>query len=198
MFTPLIEQLIKSFTCLPGVGTKSAQRMALHILERNREGGERLAKNLLQAIDNVRHCQRCRTLSENDLCKLCQNPRRTQDIVCVVETPADIIAIEQSAGFTGQYFVLMGRLSPIDGIGPEQLGIAQLVERVKADKIKELILAVSPTMEGEATVHFIAECLSNEPVKVTRIAHGVPIGGELEFVDSHTLSHAISGRKVIQ
>lgn len=197
MFTPLIDQLIQSFKCLPGVGAKSAQRMAFHLLERNREGGKRLANALLQSLEQVGHCKTCQIFSETEQCKICTNPRRDQMTLCVVETPTDVVAIEQSGGFSGQYFVLMGRLSPIDGIGPDELGIPKLVKRVKESGVSELILAVSPTMEGEATVHYIAESVKDSPVKVSRIAHGVPVGGELEFVDGNTLSHAISGRRVI-
>ncbi len=195
--SPLIDQLIESFRCLPGVGPKSAQRMALHLLERNRDGGKKLSEALLAAIDNVGNCKDCRTFTEEDLCRICSSPSRERKICCVVESPADIFAIEQAGTFRGVYFVLMGHLSPIDGIGPEQLGINRLVEKVKEQGIEELIIACNPTVEGDATAYYIAEQFKSGEVVVSRIAHGVPVGGELEFVDGGTLSHAFNGRKVM-
>lgn len=195
--SPLIDQLIEAFRCLPGVGPKSAQRMTLHLLERNREGGSNLSKALEEAIAHVGNCSECRTFTEEELCRICASHSRNKKLCCVVESPADIYAIEQSGTFGGVYFVLMGHLSPIDGIGPDQLGIAQLVDKVNAQGIEELIIACNPTVEGDATAYYIAEQFRETNVVVSRIAHGVPVGGELEFVDGGTLSHAFSGRKVM-
>lgn len=196
--SPLIDQLIEAFRCLPGVGPKSAQRMSLHLLERNREGAGKLVEALTAAIDKVGNCSECRTLTEEPVCRICSNPSRNKKLCCVVESPADIFAIEQSGTFRGIYFVLMGHLSPIDGIGPEQLGMSQLVAKVNSQEIEELIIACNPTVEGDATAYYIAEQLKEYDVVVSRIAHGVPVGGELEFVDGGTLSHAFSGRKVME
>jgi len=196
--SPLIDQLIEAFRCLPGVGPKSAQRMSLHLLERNREGGAKLSAALAEAIENVGNCRQCRTLTEEDLCRICGSHSRNNKICCVVESPADIFAIEQSGSYRGVYFVLMGHLSPIDGIGPEQLGIPALINRVQQDELDELIIACNPTVEGDATAYYIAEQLRGSHVTVSRIAHGVPVGGELEFVDSGTLSHAFTGRKLME
>lgn len=196
--SPLIDQLIEAFRCLPGVGPKSAQRMSLHLLERNREGAGKLVESLQAAIDSVGNCSECRTLTEEDTCRICSNPGRNKKLCCVVESPADIFAIEQAGTFRGIYFVLMGHLSPIDGIGPEQLGMNQLLEKVESQQIEELIIACNPTVEGDATAYYIAEQLREHKVVVSRIAHGVPVGGELEFVDGGTLSHAFSGRKVME
>ncbi|MGI9251116.1 MAG: recombination mediator RecR [Pseudohongiellaceae bacterium] len=196
--SPLINQLIEAFRCLPGVGPKSAQRMSLHLLERNRAGGKHLGEALAAALEKVGNCSRCHTLTEEKLCHICANEKRNQKLCCVVESPADILAIEQSGTFRGIYFVLMGHLSPIDGIGPEQLRIGQLVRRVKEEQLEEVIIACNPTVEGEATAHYIAEQLSGKKVIVSRIAHGVPIGGELEFVDGGTLSHAFAGRRQME
>ncbi|MDA1370637.1 MAG: recombination mediator RecR [Proteobacteria bacterium] len=195
--SPLIDQLIEAFRCLPGVGPKSAQRMTLHLLERNRTGGRKLSESLASALDAVGNCARCRTLTEEDVCRICASLSRNPKICCVVESPADIFAIEQSGTFRGIYFVLMGHLSPIDGIGPEQLGINQLLAKVKGERPEEVIIACNPTVEGDATAYYIAEQLRQVNVVVTRIAHGVPVGGELEFVDGGTLSHAFAGRKVM-
>ncbi len=196
--SPLIDQLIEAFRCLPGVGPKSAQRMTLHLLERNREGATKLSKALEEAIEHVGNCKECRTFTEEELCRICASHSRNKKLCCVVESPADIFAIEQSGTFRGIYFVLMGHLSPIDGIGPEQLGIGQLVDKVHAQDIEELIIACNPTVEGDATAYYIAEQFREAKVVVSRIAHGVPVGGELEFVDGGTLSHAFSGRKVME
>jgi recombination protein RecR len=193
----LIGRLIESLRCLPGVGPKSAQRMAFHLLEHNRDAGRQLAAALLEAMERIGNCSRCRTLSEEPVCALCASDRRDAGLLCVVETPADVQALEQSTGYTGRYFVLMGHLSPLDGVGPEQLGLAQLEARLASGEIRELILATNPTVEGEATAHFISELARAHRVRSTRIAHGVPMGGELEYIDSGTLSHAFAGRQEI-
>ena len=193
--SPLIDQLIEAFRCLPSVGPKSGQRMTLHLLERNRAGGKRLTEALTEALDAVGNCAQCRTLTEEEVCRICANPSRNRRLCCVVESHADIFAIEQSGTFRGVYFVLMGHLSPIDGIGPEQLGINQLLERIQAGDFEEVIIACNPTVEGDATAYYIAEQLKSINIVVSRIAHGVPVGGELEFVDSGTLTHAFMGRK---
>ena len=195
--SPLIDQLIEAFRCLPGVGPKSGQRMTLHLLERNRAGGKRLTEALTEALDAVGNCAQCRTLTEEEVCRICANPSRNRKLCCVVESHADIFAIEQSGTFRGVYFVLMGHLSPIDGIGPEQLGINQLLERIQAGDFEEVIIACNPTVEGDATAYYIAEQLKSINIVVSRIAHGVPVGGELEFVDGGTLTHAFMGRKVM-
>ncbi len=197
VFSPLIDELISSLRCLPGVGPKSAQRMVLHLLEHNREGAARLARSLDKAIDGVGRCQRCRTLTEQPVCGICENPRRDGSVLCVVETPADVVAIEQAGGYQGKYFVLLGRLSPIDGIGPEDIGIDQLVNQLKTGEVNEVILATNPTMEGETTAFYISERAKDLGITVSRIAHGVPLGGELEFVDGGTLAHAFSSRKAL-
>lgn len=194
-FSPLIVQLMEALQCLPGVGPKTAQRMMLHLLERGRDDARQLATALAQAADGVGHCQRCRTLTENDICAICSSHDRDSQSVCVVETPADVFAIEQAGGFRGRYFVLMGHLSPIDGIGPEEIGVDQLLAQVECDSVQEVILATNPTVEGEATAHYIAAGLRRLGVKVTRIAHGVPLGGELEYIDGGTLMHAFAGRR---
>ena len=194
---PKIEQLIEALRCLPGVGPKSAQRMAFHLLERNRDGGDRLANALSQALQQVHHCQRCRILSETDLCSRCSDEQRRQDQLCIVEMPSDVLAIEQATHYKGQYFVLSGHLSPLDGIGPEALGIPKLIELFDQKNIQEVILATNPTVEGEATAHYISQLAHQRNIPVSRLAHGIPLGGELEYVDSGTLSHAFSGRESI-
>jgi recombination protein RecR len=195
-FSPLVQELINALKCLPGVGAKSAQRMAFYLLERNRHGGKNLAKSLAQAMENIGHCQQCRTFTEQTLCAICENPRRALVAqLCIVENPADVIAIEQTGDFQGKYFVLMGHLSPIDGIGPDDLGLDILAKQLASGNFNELILATNPTVEGEATAHYIAELATQYNVDISRIAHGVPVGGELEFVDGNTLSHALIGRK---
>ena len=196
--SPLIDQLIEAFRCLPGVGPKSAQRMALHLLERNRQGGNKLSESLASALEAVGNCQQCRTLTEEDICRICSSYSRNRKLCCVVESPADIFAIEQSGTFRGIYFVLKGHLSPIDGIGPAQLGINLLLNKVDNEKLEEVIIACNPTVEGDATAYYIAEQLKSYDVTVSRIAHGVPVGGELEFVDGGTLSHAFNGRKIME
>jgi recombination protein RecR len=193
----LIGRLVESLRCLPGVGPKSAQRMAFHLLEHNRDGGRQLAEVLNLAMDRVGNCRECRTLSEEDVCTLCANDRRDRSQLCVVETPADVQALEQSTGFRGLYFVLMGHLSPLDGIGPEALGLDLLATRLATGEVKELILATNPTVEGEATAHFVSEMARAHDVRPTRIAHGVPMGGELEYIDGGTLSHAFAGRQEV-
>ena len=192
----LLEQVIEAFRCLPGVGPKSAQRMLLHLLERDREGGRRLARMLSEAIEKIGHCKSCRNLTEAELCEICSDGKRQSNIICVVEAPSDVIAIEQSLSFSGQYFVLMGTLSPIDGRGPDEIGIDHLVRRCESG-IQEIILAVSSTVEGEATAHYISEALKPLNLTISRLAQGIPLGGELEFVDGGTLSHAFDGRKSI-
>lgn len=194
MMTPLLQQLVNMFCCLPGVGPKSAQRMAFHLLERNREGGRQLSHLLAEAMLRIHHCESCRNFSEVSLCSLCKNPAREKSIVCVVETPADVLAIEQAGGYRGLYFVLMGHLSPLDGIGPEQLGLDQLVDRVRRESVREMILATNLTVEGEATAHYVAQLMKAQGVSVSRIAHGVPSGGELEYVDGNTLARALQAR----
>jgi recombination protein RecR len=195
MFSPLIDELMSALRCLPGVGPKSAQRMALHLLERNREGAARLSHALHQAIEGVGRCQRCQTLTEQTLCGICSNTRRDENLLCVVETPADVLAIEQAGTYQGKYFVLHGHLSPIDGIGPQDIGIDALIRLLQSESIQEVILATNPTVEGEATAYYISERAKPLDVKVTRIAHGVPLGGELEFIDGGTLAHAFSSRR---
>ncbi len=193
----LIGQLIEALRCLPGVGPKSAQRMTFHLLERDRDGARRLAQALLVAADQVGNCQVCRTLSEDDVCQICANQRRDRSQLCVVEMPADVQAVEQSAAYRGVYFVLMGHLSPIDGIGPDDIGLDHLARRLDEGEVKEVILAANPTVEGEATSHYIAELARARGIKSTRIAYGVPFGGELEYVDGGTLSHAFTGRREV-
>ncbi|MCG8910427.1 MULTISPECIES: recombination mediator RecR [Pseudomonas] len=195
-FTPLIRQLIDALRTLPGVGQKSAQRMALQLLERDRTGGLRLAQALTQAMEGVGHCKQCRTLSEDEFCPQCSDPRRDDSLLCVVEGPLDVFAVEQT-GYRGRYFVLKGHLSPLDGLGPEAIGIPELEARIKAGNFSEIILATNPTVEGEATAHYIAQLLGGGELVLSRIAHGVPLGGELELVDGGTLAHALAGRRPI-
>jgi recombination protein RecR len=182
---------------LPGVGSKSAQRMALQLLERDKVGATRLAESIMEAVEKVGRCRDCRTLTEHELCGICSDSRRTSTQICVVENPADLYAIEQAGSFQGKYFVLLGHLSPIDGIGPEQLGIDQLIERLQQDQVSELILATNLTVEGEVTAHFIADKAKALGVSVSRIAYGVPMGGELEYVDGGTLNMALQSRKAL-
>ncbi|MBF0676190.1 recombination mediator RecR [Pseudomonas sp.] len=195
-FSPLIRQLIDALRILPGVGQKTAQRMALQLLERDRSGGMRLSQALAQAMEGIGHCRQCRTLTEDDLCPQCADPRRDDSLLCVVQTPMDVFAVDQT-GFRGRYFVLKGHLSPLDGLGPEAIGVPELLERVAAGAFTEVILATNPTVEGEATAHYIAQLLVPKGLVVSRIAHGVPLGGELELVDGGTLAHALAGRKPI-
>ena len=195
IFSPLIDELITALRCLPGVGQKTAQRMAMQLLERNRPGGLRLASAIKEALEHVGNCSDCRTLTEQPRCAVCSSSKRNLELLCVIETPADMLAIEQAGGYNGLYFVLMGHLSPIDGINPEDIGIDQLVRRLAEGIVKELILATNATVEGEATAYYIMEKAKNLNVTVSRIAHGVPMGGELEYVDGSTLSQALSARK---
>lgn len=191
---PLLQQLIQALRCLPGVGPKSAQRMAFHLLERDRHGAFHLAESLAQAVDKIGHCNNCQTLSEYDNCVICADPQRDASLLCIVETPADVMAVESATHFKGQYFVLNGRLSPLDGLGPAEIGLNKLADRINDGVIQEIILATNPTVEGEATAHYISEMAKSYDVRATRIAHGVPLGGELEYIDSGTLSHAFNGR----
>ncbi len=192
---PLLEQLIEALRCLPGVGPKSAQRMAFHVLERDRDAARHLATVLEKACESIGHCAKCRNLTEGTLCNICKNPGREQDLLCVVESPSDVIAIERATGYRGQYFVLLGRLSPIDGIGPAELGMDELKSRLKSGEVKELIIATNPTVEGEATAYYLQEMAQDHEVPVSRIAHGVPLGGELEYIDQSTLAMAFSSRQ---
>ncbi len=194
MAPPLLGELIEALRCLPGVGPKSAQRMAFHLLERDREGGRRLARVMAESMEQIGRCARCRTLTEAPECAICANPKRDATLLCVVENPAEVAAIEQATGFRGLYFVLGGKLSPLDGVGPGELGLEDLDRRLREGEVKEVIVAISPTVEGAATTHYIAELARRNGVKATRIAQGVPVGGEIEYVDGGTLMHAFSGR----
>lgn len=193
--SPLLQQLIDALKCLPGVGPKSAQRMAFYLLERDREGAKDLSSALTEAVEKIGHCSMCRTLSESEICEICSSASRDGGALCVIETPADVYAIEHTAEFRGKYFVLMGHLSPLDGIGPAELGLGLLEGRLASGEIKELILATNPTVEGEATAHYVSDMAVRHQVMTTRIAHGVPLGGELEYIDVGTLAHAFSGRQ---
>lgn len=194
LYPPSLTRLIEALRNLPGVGPKSAQRMAFHLLEKDRNGAGAIADALQKAIGSVTRCQRCRMFAEAQLCPICSSPARDRSLLCVVESPADVAAIEQSGSYRGSYFVLMGHLSPLDGIGPEQLGVRELEGILDERKVSELILATNPTVEGEATAHFLSEIAMRRRIRASRIAHGVPIGGELEYVDGGTLAHALSGR----
>lgn len=196
-YTPALARLIETLRCLPGVGPKSAQRMAFHLLERDRDGGRLLSQALAEALAKVGHCRRCRMLSEEELCAICASSQRNGAQLCVVESPADVVAIEQSGGFRGRYFVLMGHLSPLDGIGPAELGLDEFERLLGDGEIAEVILATNPTAEGEATAHYLGEIALRRGVRASRIAHGVPVGGELEFVDGGTLAHALAGRTAV-
>jgi recombination protein RecR len=197
-FSPALQDLMEALRCLPGVGPKSAQRMTLHLLERDREGASGLSAALQAAVDRVDHCTRCRNFTELDVCEICGDPRRDATIICVVESPADVLAVEQSGSFRGIYFVLMGHLSPIDGIGPAEIGLDKFYQRVVDEGIQEVILATNPTVEGEATAYYLTDMLQPQGINVSRIAHGVPLGGELEYVDGSTLAHAFSGRRPVE
>lgn len=190
----MLEQLIEGLRVLPGVGAKSAQRMAYHLLERDREGATRLAERLLAAVDRVRHCTMCRDFSETEVCAICASAARDRSVLCIVETPADRLAIEQATGYRGLYFVLQGRLSPLDGIGPRQLGLDLLASRLGDGEVRELIIATNPTVEGEATAHYLAQMARAAAVTPSRLAQGLPLGGELEYVDRSTLAHAFGQR----
>jgi recombination protein RecR len=193
-YTPTLARLIDSLRCLPGVGPKSAQRMAFYLLERDRDGGRTLSQSLAEALQHVGHCKRCRMLTESELCSICASTQRDMSQLCVVESPADVVAIEQSGGFRGRYFVLMGHLSPLDGVGPAELGLDEFEVLLKAGEVREVILATNPTAEGEATAHYLGELALRLGIRASRIAHGVPVGGELEYVDGGTLAHALAGR----
>lgn len=196
-YSPLLVRLIDGLRCMPGVGQKSAQRIAFHLLERDREGAGTLSAALADAVQGIGHCSRCRMFTEHELCTICSASGRDRSQLCVVESPADVMAIEDATGFRGLYFVLMGHLSPLDGIGPGELGLEQLEDRLQNGEIKELIIATNPTVEGDATAHYLAELAAKESVPASRIAHGVPLGGELEYVDGGTLSHAFFGRRAV-
>lgn len=193
--SPLLNELIDALRCLPGVGAKTAQRMAFHVLERDRPGASRLAEKLTAAVQRIGNCSRCRTFSETPECAVCTNSQRDAQTLCIVETPADQVAIEQATGFRGRYFVLLGRLSPLDGLGPKELGMDVLAARLAEGEVRELIVATNSTVEGEATAHLLAQIARQAGVRATRLAHGVPLGGELEFVDRGTLAHAFGGRQ---
>ena len=195
LYPPSLTRLIEALRCLPGVGPKSAQRMAFHLLERERVGGRELAQAVTGAIDSLGHCRRCRMFAEGELCAICASHQRDRSLLCVVESPADVVAVEQSASYRGCYFVLMGHLSPLDGIGPHEIGIEALERLLGEGEVAEVILATNPTVEGEATAHFLGEVIARHGLHASRIAHGVPVGGELEYVDGGTLAHAIAGRQ---
>ena len=195
MTTSLLEQLIEALRVLPGVGQKSAQRMAYHLLERQREGGRRLAEAMAEAMARIGHCERCRDFSEDPVCPTCASSARDAHLLCVVESPADRLAIEQATGYRGLYFVLQGRLSPLDGIGPGELGLDRLGKRLAEGEVVELIVATNPTVEGEATAHYLGELLRARGLAVTRLARGVPMGSELEYVDASTIAQAMRDRR---
>ena len=190
-----LEELIQSLRCLPGVGPKSAQRMAYHLLQRDKKGADRLARSLSDSLDRIRHCERCNTFTENEICALCASPRRDATLLCVVESPGDLLMMEQSQSYSGLYFVLMGRLSPLDGIGPAEIHLDRLARRATDGVVQEVILATNFTVEGDATAHYIAELLGAKGLKVSRIARGLPVGGELEHVDAGTLAQAVLERR---
>jgi recombination protein RecR len=195
--SPRLQQLIEALRCLPGVGAKSAQRMAFYLLERDQNGARVLSQALVSALDEIGYCDTCRMLSEFALCQICSNPKRDENQLCVVQSPADVLAIEQSGQFRGYYFVLKGHLSPLDGIGPEDIGLDLLLQRLQVGNVKEVILATNTTVEGSATAHYLAQLIKPCGIVVSRIAHGVPVGGELEYVDGNTLMQAIAGRQTL-
>jgi recombination protein RecR len=194
-FSPALARLMAAFRRLPGVGPKTAQRMAFHLLERDRDGARDLSQALAAALETIGHCRRCRMLTDGELCPICASTQRDVGLLCVVESPADVAAVEQSGGYRGRYFVLMGHLSPLDGVGPAELGIDALEALLAEGGVRELILATNPTVEGDATAHFVGELAAKRSVRATRIAHGVPVGGELEYVDGGTLARAFAGRQ---
>ena len=196
-YSPLLIRLIDGLRCMPGVGQKSAQRIAFHLLERDRDGANSLSVALADAVSGIGHCTRCRMFTEHELCSICSASGRDDSQLCVVESPADVMAIEDATGFRGLYFVLMGHLSPLDGIGPDELGMDQLEAWLAQGAVQELIIATNPTVEGDATAHYLAELAARHTVPASRIAHGVPLGGELEYVDGGTLSHAFFGRRAV-
>ncbi len=193
--SPSLAELVTALTCLPGVGQKSAQRMALHLIERDQKGASRLANAMLGALEKVGHCNQCRNFSDTDICEICSSNKRNSSILCVVETPADVLAIESSGAFQGTYYVLLGRLSPLDGIGPGQLGLDELENYLADGSVEEIILATSATVEGDITAQFVADIACKTNIRTSRLARGIPLGGELEYVDSGTLSRALSGRQ---
>jgi len=195
---PLLDQFIEALRCLPGVGPKSAQRMALHLLERDREGGIHLSTMLETAMEQIGRCDSCRNLTELQTCKICSNDQRDRSQLCIVESPSDVMAIEQATGYSGLYFVLMGRLSPLDGIGPAELGLEELAEKLNTQPPKEMIIATNPTVEGEATAFYLQRMAQKHGITVSRIAHGVPLGGELEFTDQSTIAHAFTSRLQVE
>lgn len=197
-FSPLIDELINALRCLPGVGPKSAQRAAFHLLQRNRQGALHLAKALEQGMQQIHNCQQCRTLCEMDICQFCSNDKRDRSLLCIVESPADILAIEQTGHYRGLYFVLMGHLSPLDGIGPEELGLDTLKNRLVETEIDEVILATSSTVEGQITAHYISQLAEELNIETSRLAQGISIGGELEYTDSSTLAHALRERRKVK
>lgn len=193
--SPTLDTLVDALTCLPGVGRKSAQRMALYLIDKNRDGAKQIADALNTSLTRVKHCSLCRNFSDEEQCLICNDAKRNASLLCVVETPADVLAIESSGSFNGRYFVLLGKLSPLDGIGPDDLGLDLLKKRLQQENIEEVILATNPTVEGEITAQYIADLARQFKIKTSRIAHGVPMGGELEYVDSGTLTQAFSGRQ---
>ncbi len=197
-YSPLLVKLIDSLRCMPGVGQKSAQRIAFYLLERDRDGANEMAAALQDAVKNIGHCKQCRMFSDADLCAICSADGRDDSQLCVVESPADVMALEDATGYRGLYFVLMGHLSPLDGIGPTELGLQLLEDRLREGTIKEMILATNPTVEGDATAHYLADLAGRNSCEASRIAHGVPLGGELEYVDGGTLSHAFYGRRIVE
>ena len=192
--TPLLDQLISALKLLPGVGQKTAQRMAFHLLKVDKDKARALGTTIVQAVDTIRHCERCRNYTENQICDICASASRKVSQMCIVETPTDVVAIENGTSYNGVYFILMGKLSPLDGIGPDQIGLDQLEHRLQSGDLKEIILATSSTMEGEVTAHVIAEMAAKYELKTTRLAQGVPIGGELEYLDLNTLAQAFNTR----
>lgn len=196
-YSPLLMRLIDTLRCMPGVGKKSAQRIAFHLLERDRGGADELSKALAAAVSGIGYCRQCRMLTEHELCNICGASGRDESLVCVVESPADVMAVEDATGYRGHYFVLMGHLSPLDGIGPDELGMAALGARLASGGVHELIIATNPTVEGDATANYLSDLAAKHKVEASRIAHGVPLGGELEYVDGGTLSHAFFGRRVV-
>lgn len=193
----MLNRLVEALRCLPGVGPKSAQRMVFHLLQHQRQRGLHLASCLEQAMSNIHHCERCANYTEQKVCSLCQNPNRDSSLLCVVESPADVSAIEQSNAFQGKYFVLMGKISPLDGLGPEDIGLPRLKNLIIQEEINEVILALSPSVEGQTTIHFIHQLLRELSINITQLAHGIPSGGELEFLDGNTIGNALRNRAII-